>query len=57
MIRIRGSKHAFDCCCSEVATGEAILDILGEVGELNELQGYHKLLTVTINLDLLMKEF
>ena len=54
MIRIRWSKHAFDYCCSEVATGEALLNILGEVGELNELQGYHKLLT--INLDLLMKE-
>ena len=31
MIRIRGSKHAFDCCCSKVATGEALLDILDEV--------------------------
>ena len=31
MIRIRGSKHAVDYCCSNVATGEALLDILGEV--------------------------
>ena len=29
MIRIRGSKHAFDYCRSKVATGEALLDILG----------------------------
>ena len=31
MIRVRGSKHAFDYCCSKVATVEALLDILGEV--------------------------
>ena len=40
MIRIRGSKHAFDYCCSKVATGEALLDILGSMSHKRLINYY-----------------